>query len=99
VKTVSGIGGPGGLRSWHLGWELGYEKLAEACGGKGFLVRTSEELHKATIEGYHAKVPCIVNAIIDIGKVEKPVSHLLRTSSMADYLLSSTTELRLAIKL
>lgn len=53
----------GGLRSWALGFEVGYEKVAEVC-KKGFLVRTPEELRKATIEGFKAKVPVIVNIII-----------------------------------
>ncbi|KAH7379311.1 thiamine pyrophosphate enzyme, N-terminal TPP binding domain-containing protein [Phaeosphaeria sp. MPI-PUGE-AT-0046c] len=61
-----------GLRSWALGWEVRYEKLAEACGGLGFFVRTPEELEKATIAGYNATVPVIVNVIIQSGKVEKP---------------------------
>ena len=53
----------GGLRSWALGFEVGYEKVAEVC-KKSFLVRTPEELRKATIEGFKAKVPVIVNIII-----------------------------------
>ncbi len=64
----------GGLRSTSLGWEVGYEKLAEACGGKGFLVRTPEELERATVEGFKAKVPCVVNVIIEAGKAQKLVS-------------------------
>lgn len=32
------------LRSWALGFKVGYDKVAEACGGKGFLIRTPEEL-------------------------------------------------------
>lgn len=63
-----------GLRSWALGWEVRYEKLAEACGGIGFFVRTPEELEKATVAGFKATVPVIVNVIIQSGKVEKPVS-------------------------
>ncbi|KAH8647727.1 thiamine pyrophosphate enzyme, N-terminal TPP binding domain-containing protein [Xylariales sp. PMI_506] len=73
VATVKNDGsGGGGLRSWALGWEVGYHKFAEACGGKGYLVRTPEELKTATVEGFHAKVPVIVNVIIQSGKVEKP---------------------------
>ncbi|KAH7399256.1 thiamine pyrophosphate-requiring enzyme [Pyrenochaeta sp. MPI-SDFR-AT-0127] len=60
-----------GLRSWALGWEVKYQKLAEACGGLGFLVRTPEELEKATVAGFTATVPVIVNIIIQSGKVEK----------------------------
>ncbi|KAI9701996.1 MAG: hypothetical protein M1836_001340 [Candelina mexicana] len=61
----------GGLRSTSLGWEVGYEKIAEACGGKGFLVRTPEELERATVEGFKAKVPCVVNVIIEAGSAKK----------------------------
>jgi 2-hydroxyacyl-CoA lyase 1 len=63
-----------GLRSWALGWEVKYQKLAEACGGLGFFVRTSEELEKATIAGFNATVPVIVNVVIQSGKAEKAVS-------------------------
>lgn len=62
-----------GLRSWALGWEVKYQKLADACCGLGFFVRTPEELEKATIAGYHAKVPVIINVVIQSGKVEKAV--------------------------
>jgi 2-hydroxyacyl-CoA lyase 1 len=62
-----------GLRSWSLGWEVGYEKIAEACGGIGFLVRTPEELARATEEGFKAKVPVVVNVIIEAGKAGKLV--------------------------
>lgn len=65
--------GEPGLRSWALGWEVQYEKIAEACGGLGFFVRTPEELTKATTSGFNATVPVIVNVMIQSGKVEKPV--------------------------
>jgi 2-hydroxyacyl-CoA lyase 1 len=65
-----------GLRSWALGWEVKYQKIAEACGGIGFFVRTPEELEKATIAGFNATVPVIVNVIIQSGKVEKAVRLL-----------------------
>ena len=66
----------GGLRSSSLGWEVGYEKVAEMCGGKGFLVRTPEELARATEEGFKAKVPVVVNVIIEAGQAKKLVSFL-----------------------
>lgn len=72
--SVEGQGGAAPLRSTSLGWEVGYEKLAEACGGKGFFVRTSEELRQATKEGFEAKCPVIVNVIIESGKQGKLVS-------------------------
>ncbi len=67
----------GGLRSSSLGWEVGYEKIAQMCGGKGFLVRTPEELALATEEGFVANVPVIVNVIIEAGQAQKLVSLLL----------------------
>jgi len=65
----------GGLRSSSLGWEVGYEKVAEMCGGKGYLVRTPEELAKATEEGFKASVPVVVNVIIEAGAAHKLVRH------------------------
>lgn len=61
----------GGLRSSSLGWEVGYEKIAEMCGGIGYLVRTPEELAKATEAGFKAKVPVVVNIIIESGQAQK----------------------------
>jgi 2-hydroxyacyl-CoA lyase 1 len=64
----------GGLRSTSLGWEVSYEKMAEMCGGKGYLVRTPEELSRATEEGFKATVPVVVNIIIEAGQAKKVVS-------------------------
>jgi 2-hydroxyacyl-CoA lyase 1 len=64
-----------GLRSTSLGWEVGYEKIAEMCGGKGYLVRTPEELAKATEEGFKANVPVVVNIIIEAGQAKKVVNY------------------------
>ncbi|KAI9775196.1 MAG: hypothetical protein M1839_001384 [Geoglossum umbratile] len=70
--TVEGVAGKGdGLRSWSLGWEVGYEKIAEACGGRGFLARTPDELARATEEGFKANVPVVVNVLIEAGKAGK----------------------------
>jgi 2-hydroxyacyl-CoA lyase 1 len=66
-------GGKEGLRSWSLGWEVRYQMLAEACGGKGYFVRTDEELREATRQGFEAKVPVIVNVVIEPGKMGKVV--------------------------
>ncbi|KAK5257303.1 hypothetical protein LTR16_001039 [Cryomyces antarcticus] len=63
--------GPGGLRSTSLGWEVAYEKIAEACGGLGFVVRTPEELERATVQGFKADVPVVVNVMIESGKAGK----------------------------
>lgn len=68
-------GGKDGLRSTSLGWEVGYEKIAEMCGGKGYLVRTAEELAQATEEGFKANVPVVVNVIIEAGQAKKVVSY------------------------
>jgi len=68
-------GGKDGLRSTSLGWEVGYEKIAEMCGGKGYLVRTPEELAKATDEGFKANVPVVVNVIIEAGQAKKVVYY------------------------
>ena len=63
-----------GLKSSSLGWEVGYEKIAEMCGGKGYLVRNPEELAKATEEGFKSKVPVVVNIIIEPSAGGKIVS-------------------------
>ena len=65
----------GGLRSTSLGYEVKYEKMAEMCGGKGYLVRTPDELEKATEEGFKASVPVVVNVIIESGSDKKLVSR------------------------
>ena len=67
----------GGLRSSSLGWEVGYEKVAEMCGGEGYLVRTPEELARATEEGFKASVPVVVNVIIEAGQAQKLVSQFV----------------------
>ena len=71
AQSQQGSVDPGGLRSTSLGFEVGYEKLAEACGGAGYLVRTLEELAKATEAGFKDRRVCIVNVIIEAGKKGK----------------------------
>ena len=67
--TQEGDGvGKGGLRSTSLGYEVGYEKIAEMCGGQGFLVRTPEDLERATRKGWESDRVCVVNVIIEAGK-------------------------------
>ena len=61
----------GGLRSTSLGWEVQYEKIAEACGGLGFLVRTPHELEKATRVGFSSEKVCVLNVIIEAGSGKK----------------------------
>ena len=53
--------GTHGFRSWSLGWETRYDMFADAVGGKGYLVRTSEELQRAAEEGFQAKVGLLTN--------------------------------------
>lgn len=60
--------GKQGLRSWSLAFETRYEMFADAVGGKGFLVRTSEELSAAAEEGFKARVPVIINVLVESGK-------------------------------
>ncbi|POS84333.1 hypothetical protein EPUL_002411 [Erysiphe pulchra] len=71
-KTI--VNEPSGLRSTSLGFEVRYEKIAEMCGGKGYLVRNPSELAKATEEGFNASVPVIVNVIIEAGATQKLVN-------------------------
>ncbi|RDW84461.1 hypothetical protein BP6252_02051 [Coleophoma cylindrospora] len=71
LQQNSKQGVKGGLRSTSLGWEVGYEKVAEMCGGIGYLVRTPEELARATEEGYKATVPVVINIIIEAGQAKK----------------------------
>ncbi|KAF2460165.1 hypothetical protein BDY21DRAFT_408426 [Lineolata rhizophorae] len=57
----------GGLRSTGLGFETRYDGLAEALGAKGYLARTPDELERATVEGFAAEGPVVVNVIIRSG--------------------------------
>ena len=72
AKQAEAIG-PKSLRSWALSHQVRYEKLAEAVGGKGYFVQTAEELKQATIEGFNAKVPVVVNVVLDSGRIENNV--------------------------
>jgi len=74
-KTIKSSG-KGGLRSTSLGYEVGYEKVAEGLGGKGFLVKTPSELAAATEEGFKSTGPVVVNVIIQAGAAQKLVSNL-----------------------
>ena len=64
--TVAGTTAQGGgLTAWSLGYETDYQKIAELAGGIGIVVRTPEELREATKRGYEARVPVVVNVIVD----------------------------------
>ena len=54
-----------GLTAWSLGYETDYQKIAEMAGGVGIVARTPEELKQATEKGYAARMPVVVNVIID----------------------------------
>jgi 2-hydroxyacyl-CoA lyase 1 len=57
-----------GLRSTSLWYETRYEKLAEMVGGKGYLVRTEEELERATREGFlEREKVVVVNVVVEPG--------------------------------
>ncbi len=57
-----------GHRSWSLGFETRYDQFANAVGGKGYLVRTPDELRRATEEGYRLEVPVIINVLVESGR-------------------------------
>jgi 2-hydroxyacyl-CoA lyase 1 len=65
-NTVAGTTSEGkGLTAWSLGYGTKYEKIAEMAGGIGIAARTAEELKAATETGFRAKVPVVVNVLID----------------------------------
>ncbi|KAF9894373.1 hypothetical protein FE257_007876 [Aspergillus nanangensis] len=59
--------GKRGLRSTSLLYETRYEMMATMCGGKGYFVRTEEELEKATREGFLSDTVTLVNLIVEPG--------------------------------
>jgi 2-hydroxyacyl-CoA lyase 1 len=69
ANTVRGR--EGGLRSTSLGWEVGYEKVAEMCGGFGTVARTEEELREATRRGFEEGRVAVVNVMVESGKEGK----------------------------
>lgn len=65
-NTIAGSTTTGqGLTAWSLGYQTNYHKVAEMAGGIGFEVRTPEELKEATEKGYRARVPVVINVIIN----------------------------------
>ncbi|KAK2758704.1 hypothetical protein FQN54_003394 [Arachnomyces sp. PD_36] len=57
-----------GLRSTTLLYETRYEYLAQMCGGKGFFVRTEQELEDATREGFlEDDNVTVVNVVVEPG--------------------------------
>lgn len=65
-NTVAGTTTEGkGLTAWSLGYQTDYQKMAEMVGGIGLVARTPQELREATEKGFKARVPVIVNVIIN----------------------------------
>lgn len=100
-RTVDGE--KGGLRSWSLTHEVQYEMVAEMCGGKGYLVRTPEELRKATEEGYKAKGPVVINVIIQPGRsgelvVSCPFPDSVSISSLDNFITIVMVEVPCVVK-
>lgn len=56
-----------GLRSTSLLYETRYELLGTMCGGKGYFVRSEEELEKATREGFLSDSVTVVNVVVEPG--------------------------------
>lgn len=57
-----------GLRSTSLLYETRYEQLATMCGGRGYFVRTEEELERATREGFlESEKVTVVNVVVEPG--------------------------------
>ncbi len=70
VANMAGLDSEGkktGLRSTSLWYETRYETLAEMFGGKGYFVRTEEELETATLEGFKENRVVVVNVVIEPG--------------------------------
>ena len=65
-NTIAGTTTEGkGLTAWSLGYQTSYEKIAEMAGGIGIVARTPEELAEATKTAYNARMPVVINVIID----------------------------------
>jgi len=52
--------------------DAGYEKMIEGFGGKGYKVRTPEELGAAIKQALDDEMPSIINVLIDPGARGKP---------------------------
>ncbi|KAA8648494.1 indolepyruvate decarboxylase family protein [Aspergillus tanneri] len=59
--------GKKGLRSTSLLYEMRYEMLAQMCGGKGYFVRSEQELENATRQGFLSDTVTVVNVIVEPG--------------------------------
>ena len=67
-RRTTGRGNKKGLRSTSLWYETRYEMLAEMVGGKGYFVRTEEELERAAREGFLEREKVVlVNVVVEPG--------------------------------
>jgi len=55
--------------------EAGYEKMIEGFGGKGYSVRTPEELSASLKQALDDSMPSIINVHIDVNAKAKPQKH------------------------
>ena len=82
--------GKRGLRSTSLLWETRYEMMAEMVGGKGFFVKTEEELERATHEGWkwgqERRNVVLINVVIESGR-EKTISFAWEMSRQNEKVL------------
>lgn len=76
-QTASGKG----LTATSLGFETDYQKIADLAGGIGIVARTPDELKRATEEGYKARMPVVINVMID------PQADLVMVSAFIPSLL------------
>ncbi|KAL4350455.1 2-hydroxyacyl-CoA lyase [Arachis hypogaea] len=45
--------------------QASYYALIEAFGGKGYLIGTLDELKSALLESFSARIPVVINVIVD----------------------------------
>ncbi len=76
-----------GLSAWSLGYQTDYQKIAEMAGGIGIVVTTPEELVQATKKGFEARVPVVVNVLIDPQADLVMVSTFVSSLSLLESLL------------
>lgn len=88
-----------GLSAMSLGYETDYQKIAEMAGGIGIVARTPDELKEATKKGYEARVPVVVNVIIDPQADLELVSRYLLLSLLGDAPIHPMKQDNLALEL
>ncbi|KAE8382195.1 hypothetical protein BDV26DRAFT_278212 [Aspergillus bertholletiae] len=83
ANDTKSANGKKGLRSTSLLYETRYEMLATMCGGKGYFVRTEEELEAATREGFANDTVTVVNLIVEPG-IGKKIGFAWQGNSAQD---------------